>query len=131
MVVGYCSFGSPDAALLVSLILQVVHLCGEARLATLVQLVDEEACGNRPARDAIFARLIEALLIEPFPSTASSKASSGLLCGLAEPRLAIALRLMHDRPTHSWSITELARKAGLSRSVFFDRFRRAVGAAPI
>ena len=131
MVVGYCDFGSPDAALLVSLLPQLVHICGEARLSTLVQLIAEEAQGDRPARDAILARLIEAMLIEAFRSTAGSKASSGLLRGLADPRLAAALRRMHERPTHGWSVAELAREAGLSRSIFFDRFKQAVGVSPI
>lgn len=131
MVVGYCAFGSPDAALLVSLLPQLIYIAGEARLATLVQLVDEEAQGDRPARDALLTRLIEALLIEAFRSGPRDNASSGLLRGLADPRLAIALRQMHDRPTCDWSVAQLAREAGLSRSVFFDRFKRAVGVPPI
>ena len=36
MLVGHCVFGSPDAALLVSLLPQLVHVRGERRLATLV-----------------------------------------------------------------------------------------------
>src|SRR5438552_7642003 len=43
MLVGYCVFGSPDAALLVSLLPQVVHVRGERRLATLLQLVGDES----------------------------------------------------------------------------------------
>lgn len=131
MVVGYCAFGSTDSALLVSLLPQLVHIRGEARLATLVHLVDEESRGDGPARDAILARLIEVLLIEAFRSTAGSRATSGLLRGLADPRLAVALRLMHEQPTRGWTVPELAREAGLSRSVFFDRFRREVGMSPI
>ncbi|WP_114952651.1 AraC family transcriptional regulator [Sphingosinicella terrae] len=131
MVVGYCAFGSADAALLVSLMPQLVHIPGEARLSTLVQLIDEESRGDRPARDAVLARLIEVLLIEAFRSTTGSKAPSGLVRGLADPRLAVALRHIHARPTHPWTVVELAREAGLSRSIFFDRFRRAVGLSPI
>jgi AraC-like DNA-binding protein len=131
MVVGYCAFGSPDAALLVSLLPRLAYIRGEARLGTLVQLVDEEAQGDRPARDAVLARLIEALLIEALRATSGPSAARGLLSGLADPRLAIALRHMHERPTHDWSVAELAREAGLSRSVFFDRFKRAVGTAPM
>jgi AraC-like DNA-binding protein len=51
--------------------------------------------------------------------------------GLGDERLAIALRRMHERPTHPWTIASLAREAALSRSVFFDRFRRAIGVAPM
>ena len=46
-------FGSPDAALLVSLLPHLVHVRGEPRLATLVRLVVEESRERRPARDVI------------------------------------------------------------------------------
>jgi hypothetical protein len=52
MVAGHCSFGSPDASLLVSLLPQFVHVRGEQRLATLVQLVREETREQRPAHQA-------------------------------------------------------------------------------
>ena len=131
ILVGYCSFGSPDAALLVSLLPQLVHVRGEARLATLVELVGEETRGSRPARELVLARLLEVLLIEALRSTTHNAASPGLLQGLADPRLAAAIRRMHERPGHAWTVGELAKEAALSRSTFFDRFRRAVGTAPM
>ena len=99
MLVGHCVFGSPDAALLVSLLPQLVHVRGEQRLATLVQLVGEESRERRPARDVILARLLEVLLIEALRSTAGTAASPGLLRGLADERLAVAIRAMHESPT--------------------------------
>jgi len=131
MLVGHCAFGSPNAALLVSLLPQLVHVRAEARLATLVELVGDETRGSRPARDLVLARLLEVLLIEALRSTTRTAASPGLLRGLADPRLAAAIRRMHERPGHNWTIAELAKKAALSRSTFFERFRRAVGAAPM
>jgi AraC-like DNA-binding protein len=131
ILVGHCAFGSPDAALLVSLLPQLVHVRGEARLATLVELVGEETRGARPARDLVLTRLLEVLLIEALRSTARTAASPGLLRGLADPRLAAAIRHMHERPGHAWTIAELAKEAALSRSTFFDRFRRAVGTTPM
>jgi len=47
IMVGHCSFGSPDASLLVSLLPQLVHVRGVARLATLVQLVRDESLRAR------------------------------------------------------------------------------------
>jgi AraC-like DNA-binding protein len=131
MVVGHCSFGSPDAALLVSLLPQCVHVRGEQRLATLVQLVREESREQRPAREVVLARLLEVLLIEALRSATCTNASPGLARGLADSRLAAALRGMHERPTHAWTVAELAKEAALSRSTFFERFSRAVGVAPM
>jgi AraC-like DNA-binding protein len=131
MVAGHCSFGSPDATLLVSLLPQLVHVRGEQRLATLVQLVREETREQRPAREVVLSRLLEVLLIEALRSTAGTSASPGLVRGLADGRLAAAIRTMHEHPTHAWTVAELAKEAALSRSTFFERFSRAVGVAPM
>ncbi len=131
LLVGYCVFGSPDAALLVSLLPQLVHVRGETRLATLVRLVGEEARELRPARDVILARLLEVLLIDALRSTVGTTASPGLLRGLADGRVAVAIRRMHERPTEAWTVAQLAKEAALSRSAFFERFSRAVGVAPM
>jgi AraC-like DNA-binding protein len=131
LLIGHCAFGSPDAALLVSLLPQLVHIRGEPRLATLVQLVGEESHEQRPARDVILARLLEVLLIEALRSTAGTAASPGLLHGLADARLAVTIRRMHESPTQPWTIAQLAKEAALSRSAFFERFSRAVGVSPM
>lgn len=131
ILVGHCSFGSPDAALLVSLLPRLVLVRGEARLATLVQLVRDEHRENRPAREVVLARLLEVLLIEALRSAAGTAASAGLVRGLADARLAVALRWMHEDPTRPWTVAQLAKAAALSRSTFFERFRRTVGAAPM
>ncbi len=131
LLIGYCVFGSSDAALLVSLLPQLVHVRGERRLATLVQLVGEESRELRPARDVVLARLLEVLLIEALRSTAGTAASPGLVRGLADGRLAAAIRGMHESPTRHWTVAQLAKEAALSRSAFFERFSRAVGVAPM
>lgn len=131
ILAGHCSFGSPDAALLVSLLPQFVHVRGEQRLATLVQLVGGESREQRPAREVVLARLLEVLLIEALRSTAGTAASPGLVRGLSDVRLAAAIRAMHGQPMRAWTVVELAKEAALSRSAFFDRFSRAVGVAPM
>lgn len=131
LLLGHCAFGSPDAALLVSLLPQIVHVRGEQRLATLVQLVIEESRARRPAREVILARLLEVLFIEALRSAAGTAASPGLLRGLADARLAAAIRRMHEHPARPWTVAQLARAAALSRSAFFERFSRAAGMAPM
>jgi AraC-like DNA-binding protein len=130
MLGGECIFGSPDAALLVSLLPGLVHVRGESRLATLVKLVREEFREQRPARDVVLSRLLEVLFIEALRSTGTA-ASPGLVRGLADARLSLAIRNMHESPERPWTIAELAKSAALSRSVFFERFSRAVGVAPM
>lgn len=129
--IGHCSFGSPDADLLVPLLPQVVLARGEPRLAMLMQLVGEETRAQRPAREHVLERLLEVLLIEALRCNDETVTASGLARGLADERLAVALRALHAGPAHSWTVEQLAAEAALSRSAFFARFSRIIGMPPM
>ncbi len=124
-------FDSRDADLLVSLLPALVHVRGAERLSTLVRLVREEVTAERAGRDLVLGRLVEVMLIETLRTIQDETAPAGLLRGLGDARLAVAIREMHADPARAWTVEELARKAALSRSVFFDRFTGAVGVPPI
>lgn len=130
-LVGYGMFNSPDANLLISLLPKLVHVRGEKRLSTIVQLVVDESRTQRPAREVILTRLLEILLIEALRSTSSKPQSPGLLSGLADECLAVALRGMHADPAHDWTAEHLAKQSSLSRSAFYERFNKALGVAPM
>lgn len=131
MLGGHFLFDSPDASLLVSLLPVLLHVRGVERLSVLMQLVRDEATAQRPGREHVLARLVELLLVEALRSSTEGNAPAGLLRGLADPKLATAMRLMHSDPARSWTVETLARKAALSRSAFFERFARAVGLPPM
>ncbi|PTE19476.1 AraC family transcriptional regulator [Cereibacter changlensis JA139] len=130
-LVGHCTFGARDAALLLTLLPDLVVIRGEARLGTLIRLVADEARAARPGREVVLERLLEVLLIEAFRASGGISAPPGLLRGLGDPHLSIALRALHADPARPWTVAELARAAGLSRSAFFARFEREVGSAPM
>jgi AraC-like DNA-binding protein len=128
---GWFAFDSPDSTMLVSLLPSLVHVRGIERLSVLVRLVGEEASQRRSGRDLVLTRLVEVLLIEALRLTPSDDAPPGLLRGLADARLAPAIRQMHGQLARSWTVAQLARTAALSRSAFFDRFTRTVGLRPM
>ena len=128
---GYFIFDAPDAALFVSLLPALVHVRGVERLAVLVRLVGDESSEQRAGRDLVLTRLVEVLLIEALRSTSGEDAPPGLLRGLADTRLAPAIRKMHAQLARSWTVAELAKTAALSRSAFFERFTRTVGLPPM
>lgn len=124
-------FDCADPGLLVSLLPTVVHVRGSARLSQLVQMVGEESAEQKPGSEFMLSRLAELLLVEAMRSATTGSAPAGLLQGLADERLARALKQMHAHIEHAWTIDELAKAAALSRSVFFARFTRRVGMAPM
>jgi AraC-like DNA-binding protein len=128
---GYFIFDSSDAVFLVSLLPALVHIRGIERLSTLVRLVGDEATERRAGRDLVLTRLVEVLLIETLRSISGDEAPAGLLRGLADPRLAPAIRQMHSHVARPWTVTELAKTAALPRSAFFERFTRTLGVPPM
>ncbi len=56
---------------------------------------------------------------------------AGWLAGLRDPFVGKALSLIHAKPACNWTIEELARDVGLSRSVLAERFNDLVGVPPM
>ena len=131
MLGAWFAYDSPDSTLLVSLLPSLVHVRGIERLSVVVRLVNEEAIEGRPGRELVLTRLVEVLLIEALQLSPGDDAPPGLLRGLADARLALAIRQMHAQLARSWTVAQLARTAALSRSSFFDRFTRTVGLPPM
>lgn len=128
---GYFVFDSPDTSLLVSLLPAMVHIRGVERLSVLVRLVGEEAGAANAGREFVLGRLVEILMIEALRASRAKDAQPGLLRGLADGRVAEALRQMHGDPERPWTVAALAGEAGMSRSALFERFTRAVGLRPM
>lgn len=128
---GHFVFESPEATMLATMLPARVHLRGIERLSTLVRLVREESRAQDSGRDLILTRLMEVLLIEALRAMPGEHTPPGLLRGLADPRLARALRQMHGNPAQDWTVARLAGIAALSRSAFFQRFTQTLGQAPM
>lgn len=128
---GFFAFDSPDAALLVSLLPALIHVRGVERLSVLVRLVAEESGDHRSGRELVLTRLVEILLIEALRSTSEGDAPPGLLRGLGDAQIALAIRKMHAQVGRAWTVAQLAQVAALSRSAFFERFSRTVGLNPM
>ncbi len=135
---GYFRFDPANTALLAGLLPTLVHIQGAdaaaGRLARTIDLITDEALGDRPGRDLVVERLVEVMLVEAlrFRTEAVGRIGRpGLLEGLADPHLARALRRLHTHVADAWTVARLAREAGLSRSAFSDRFTRKVGTPPM
>jgi AraC-like DNA-binding protein len=102
-------------------------------LGTTLKFTVSEARAARPGNAAILGRLTELMFVEivreymqRLPST-----QGGWLAGLNDPYVGRALRLLHANPAREWTVDELAREIGVSRSVLAQRFTGSVGEAPM
>jgi AraC-like DNA-binding protein len=135
---GYFQLDSVNRSLLSGLLPTLVHIQASdpaaGRLKRTIDSIVEEALADRPGRDLVVNRLIEVLLVEALrfrTEGVDAVGQPGLLAGLADPLLARALRRLHGDVAHPWSVEELAREAGLSRSAFSERFGQKIGVPPM
>lgn len=123
-------YGSPIDQGLPELI--ILPLATQPVLGTVSDLLMAEAFASGDGRQAALDRLFDYLLILIVRHlVASGTVESGVLAGLADPRLAKALTAMHEAPRRTWSVEDLADVAGMSRTRFADHFRAVVGRTPI
>jgi AraC-like DNA-binding protein len=99
----------------------------------LVELTLAEAGARRPGGECIRLRLSELLFVEVVRRYVETLPAdqAGWLAGLRDPGVGHALALLHARPAYAWTLEELARQAGMSRSVLADRFTQLVGHPPM
>ena len=123
---------------LVATLPRVVHVrdrAGATRgwLSQLVHVALAESRDRRPGGHAVLARVSELLFVEAVRRHLDSlpPAATSWLAGLRDGAVGRALAALHRQPSHPWSLEELAREAGASRSTLADRFTTLVGRAPM
>jgi AraC-like DNA-binding protein len=92
-----------------------------------------EARSPRPGGEGVLAKLAEVLFIEVLRlyMQEQGEGRTGWLMGVGDRIVGRALNLMHTRPSHAWTLEELAHEASTSRSVLAERFTHLVGTAPM
>jgi AraC-like DNA-binding protein len=92
-----------------------------------------EARSPRPGGAGVLAKLAEVLFIEVVRLYMNEQRAgrTGWLAGVSDRVVGAALKLMHTTPAHAWTLEELAREAGTSRSVLAERFQNLVGSSPM
>jgi AraC-like DNA-binding protein len=92
-----------------------------------------EARSPRPGGGGVLAKLAEVLFIEVMRlyTAEDVEGRTGWLAGVRDRVVGAALAALHTDPARPWTLDELARTAGASRSVLAERFQQLVGASPM
>jgi AraC-like DNA-binding protein len=106
---------------------------GDGALEHLIQLALVESHAKRAGGEVMLARLSELLFVEVVRRYVAHLPSESVswLAGLRDDSIGRALGKLHDRPAHAWSLEDLAREVGMSRSVLAERFSHFVGVPPM
>lgn len=104
-----------------------------AWVAPVLHQAVSESRQRRPGSAAVIERVSEMVFVdaarrylESLPANAS-----GWLAALRDRHVGKAISLLHERPADPWTIDELGRQVGLSRSALHERFVELVGQPPM
>jgi AraC-like DNA-binding protein len=89
--------------------------------------------GSHAGSGLVLARLSEVLFVETLRRYINSlpPEQTGWLAGARDPIIGQALALLHKEPAEPWTISELARRVGLSRTRLAERFRHFLEESPM
>jgi AraC family transcriptional regulator, alkane utilization regulator len=138
IVCGYlgcdCAEGNPVFLALPRILTLSVEETGSAEwIRSTFQYAAQELAQGRPGSATVLGKLSELLFVEAVRRYVQNlnEEETGWLAGLRDPVVSRALTLMHSDIARDWSVDELGREAGISRSALADRFVRVIGVAPI
>ncbi|MBB2961134.1 AraC family transcriptional regulator [Methylobacterium sp. R2-1] len=104
---------------------------GARWLEDIVPFLMAEVTDNEPGAALMISRIIDVIVIRTLRTWVQLGHTSGWLRGLSDPRIARALKVVHERPLRRWSVEALADAAGMSRSSFCERFTALIGRSPV
>jgi AraC-like DNA-binding protein len=113
-----------------------VHIANEPSgewIANSIRFSVDEANGMDAGRGLVLAKLSEVLFLETLRRYINSLPAeeTGWLAGVRDPVTGKALALMHKEPAHPWTLVDLARRVGVSRTRLTDRFRHHLHGSPM
>jgi AraC-like DNA-binding protein len=93
----------------------------------------EQADRLQAGGEAVLAKLSEVVFIETLRAYIASLPAeqTGWLAGARDSEVGKTLALMHREPSRPWTLADLAKEAGVSRSVLAERFRHYLKETPI
>lgn len=112
----------------------MMPLAEMAALEPAIEMLFAEVDNQESGYGVLIDRLFEVVLIQVYRWMLSHADDlglpPGLFRGLADPRLALCLIALHEKPGADWNLITMATTAGMSRAAFASLFKELVGQTP-
>jgi AraC-like DNA-binding protein len=133
---GFFGFTGSHAEMLLHSLPPIVHIRRESDKAAMrwsLERLREELRYPQPGGSLIAQQLAYMMLIQALRLYLSDTTTTGCgwLSALSDKHMSIAISSLHGDPGYPWTLHSLAKRVGMSRSVFAMRFRKTVGATPM
>ncbi|PZO78654.1 MAG: AraC family transcriptional regulator [Mesorhizobium amorphae] len=104
----------------------------EPAIPHLLEAMGKEVLLNRVGASVILARLADVLAAQIIRAWVEHGCgdATGWLAAVRNPEIGRVLAAIHESPERDWTVAELARLMGASRSSFADKFAAIVGETP-
>jgi AraC-like DNA-binding protein len=124
------------AGILLGMLPPIVHIWKESDQAALrwsVERMMQELRERQPGGPLVAQHLAHMMLVQALRLHLAEGLAGGVgwFFALADKQMGAAINAMHDDPAHRWTLQELGKRAGMSRSTFALRFKETVGASPM
>ncbi|WP_397452884.1 AraC family transcriptional regulator [Pseudomonas sp. NA-150] len=133
---GTFTLHGPMLSSLIAALPAVIHIRSEDGnapdwLQAMTYFMMAETHVSMPGSTLMISRIIDLLVIRTLRTWADGHVSIGGWVGaLADERMSRTLSAIHSDPQKPWTVIGLAQIAGMSRSVFVERFTAMVGESP-
>lgn len=137
LICGHFAFDRSANHPLLEALPRYIHIKGYADVADpwleqTLRLIGSEAGRTQLGGDLIALKLSEIIFAQAIRTYLNAQGRSRqVFAGIADPHVSRVLQSIHRSPAHSWTLPELARIAGLSRSAFASRFHELMGMTPL
>jgi len=113
-----------------------VNVAGEPSgqwLENSIRFMVGDVNGSNAGSGLVLSKLSEVLFVETLRRYINALPTEqiGWLAGARDQVIGHALALLHKDPAHSWTISDLARAVGLSRTRLAERFHHFLGQSPM
>jgi len=136
LVAGCFTFVSAEAPLLFRDLPSILHApaCRADELShQVVMMMRDEIVSEEAGATSTVDRLAEILMIRTLRNAIRNRMLPGIkgwIGAISDSRIHEALRLMHQDLAVVYTVEQIARSVGMSRSAFAERFRALVGKTP-
>ena len=118
------------AGILLGMLPPIVHIRKESEQAALrwsVERMMEELREQQPGGFLVAQHLAHMMLVQALRLHLAEgpTGGAGWFFALADKHMAAAINAMHEDPAYRWTLQELGKRAGMSRSTFALKFKEA------
>lgn len=138
LVCGFLGSTTPTSGTILSTLPSLLKLKAEDTgaaewIRSTFSFAAQEVAAGRAGSATVLAKLSELLFVEAVRRYAESlpENQNGWLAGLRDPQVGRALALLHGDIRRQWTVDDLGRAVGISRSALGERFTRLIGQPPI